>query len=337
MKKILKAALAIFVFASSITVNAASRNSVNDILRRIENNPDQALMDLLTANPQEPTVEQAEDQYWANKARKSRSVPPQQAWNLNPYNLNRQAPLNNNPTIDNLMRNANNGNVDAAYSLGAMYFHGKGVQQNYQLAFKYFSQAANMKEPRSINELGLMYYNGLGVQEDFEKAYSNFKKAAKLGNKTAHSNVALCFLHGKGVTQNVQKAINIYQELTSQGYADAAFHLAMIHQTETYHQMDAEKARDFMNKALDMKSVKAENYLKNNPDFFRKLQISNSSVQAPYSRSQSLYSSDQDPYSRSQTYNSVQLPAYGSRNQPPSYAATPPASGRRSQNFYSAR
>ncbi|CAO5675140.1 MAG: hypothetical protein HEEMFOPI_00994 [Holosporales bacterium] len=348
----LQTVLGIFVFASVITVHAASKK---EVLRRIENNQDQELMRMLTSDPLEPAVKKAADQYSKANDRNSRQdAPQQQAWERNPYNSSVRAPLNNNPTIENLMRNANNGSVDAAYNLGYRYYHGKDVEQDYQQAYKYFSMA---NDPRSINELGIMYYNGFGVEKDYKRAFKNFKKAADLGNKTARSNVALCYLHGNGVSQNVQKAINIYQELTNQGYADAPYRLAMIYQSETYNQRDPEKAGDFMNQALEMKSVNAENYIKNNPDFFRRLQASNNSAQSLFSRRQSPYNAAQPPaygrnidneppflYGRSQSPSYAVPPAYGTLQ----YAAQPPAYGRsvenerpfqhsRSQNFYSAR
>ncbi|CAO5675146.1 MAG: hypothetical protein HEEMFOPI_00993 [Holosporales bacterium] len=257
----LQTVLGIFVFAG---VHAASED---EVLMHIEDNSDQELMFLLTSDPLDPAVKRAAARHRNKNLRSDQAISSQETTIYNPHHSNFPPSISNNRIIDNLIVEANRGDVEAAYTLGDMYFYGKGIRKNYQRAFKYFSISAGYNDSRSLNQLGLMYYNGNGVEKNDAKALNNFKKAAGLGNKMALSNVALCYLYGKGVKPNIQKAINIYNQLTNQGYADAPFHLAMLYMDGKYVGQDMQKAYDFMKQALDLKSAKAQNYINENPDF----------------------------------------------------------------------
>ncbi|CAO4840986.1 MAG: hypothetical protein CNLJKLNK_01048 [Holosporales bacterium] len=260
----LKLILGIFVFAGIMHANAASED---EVLMHIEDNSDQELMFLLTSDPLDPAVKRAAARYRNKNLRSDQTISYQETTINNAHHSNFSPSINNNRVIDNLIIEANKGDVEAAYTLGDIYFYGKGIKKNYQRAFKYFSIAAGFNDSRSLNKLGLMYYYGNGVEKNDAKALNNFKKAAAFGSKMGFSNVALCYLHGNGVSQNIQKAINIYQELTNQGYEDAPFHLAMIYMNGKYVEKDMQKAYDFMKQALDMKSIKAQHYINDNPDF----------------------------------------------------------------------
>lgn len=74
---------------------------------------------------------------------------------------------------------------DAYYSLGNMYFEGKGTAKNYKEAVKWFEKAAEQGEPDSIFHLGICYAEGLGVDKNINKAIDYFFKAADLGWRPA--------------------------------------------------------------------------------------------------------------------------------------------------------
>ncbi|MBV9303586.1 MAG: sel1 repeat family protein [Acidobacteriaceae bacterium] len=71
------------------------------------------------------------------------------------------------------------GNVMAAFNLGEMYFHGKGIWKDYHEAFKWLSLAAEQGDFNAQMYLGTMYGRGdLGLPRDDVQAYMWFNLAA---------------------------------------------------------------------------------------------------------------------------------------------------------------
>jgi len=59
---------------------------------------------------------------------------------------------------------AESGNKEAQYNLGAMHYKGTGVSQNYAEAFKWWSRAAKQGCVSTICGLGVLYRDGYGPQ-----------------------------------------------------------------------------------------------------------------------------------------------------------------------------
>lgn len=73
---------------------------------------------------------------------------------------------------------AEQGNADAQFNLGLMYFNGTGVPQDDQLALKWFRLSADQGDAFAQFALGNMYYMGRGVTRNFVASYA-------LGNLSA--------------------------------------------------------------------------------------------------------------------------------------------------------
>ena len=58
------------------------------------------------------------------------------------------------------------GNVNAQFALGYLYFYGQSVNQSYSLAVKYLRMAADKGLPEAQCKLGLCYVDGLGVDKN---------------------------------------------------------------------------------------------------------------------------------------------------------------------------
>ncbi len=80
------------------------------------------------------------------------------------------------------------GNVDAQTSLARMYISGEGVPQDYSEAFRLCSLAALQGHSRAQINLGVMYVEGHGVLQDYIRAYMWYNIAASNGNETAQEN-----------------------------------------------------------------------------------------------------------------------------------------------------
>ena len=66
---------------------------------------------------------------------------------------------------------ADEGNKEAFYNIGLLYFFGNGVEKNLPLAFEYCQKAAIMGLPRAQNNLAFMYIKGLGVEKSYIDSY----------------------------------------------------------------------------------------------------------------------------------------------------------------------
>ena len=76
---------------------------------------------------------------------------------------------------------AEQGHVVSQYNLGAMYYNGQGVPQDFKVAIKWFTLAAEQGFAAAQNDLGFMYYNGQGVPQDFKVAIKWYTLAAEQG------------------------------------------------------------------------------------------------------------------------------------------------------------
>tara|TARA_B110000208_G_C11355582_1_gene279217 strand:+ start:111 stop:407 length:297 start_codon:yes stop_codon:yes gene_type:complete len=80
---------------------------------------------------------------------------------------------------------AQQGDVDAMYSLAAMYYNGEGVEQSYERSKEYFEHAAHLGDADAQYTLGNMYEKGQGVEKDIAKAREWWRKAAAQEEKYA--------------------------------------------------------------------------------------------------------------------------------------------------------
>jgi TPR repeat protein len=79
------------------------------------------------------------------------------------------------------------GNAVAQFSLGIMYYNGRGVTQNYQEALKWYRAAARMGSRASQTSIGEMYYFGRGVAPDYQEAVEWYRLGAGLKGPTIGS------------------------------------------------------------------------------------------------------------------------------------------------------
>ena len=73
---------------------------------------------------------------------------------------------------------ADNGDANAQYYIGKLYYKGKGIEKDYKKAFEYLKKAAEQGHVDAQYYLGKCYYDGKGVEKDYEKAFEYLKKAA---------------------------------------------------------------------------------------------------------------------------------------------------------------
>ena len=75
---------------------------------------------------------------------------------------------------------ATGGNITAQYMMGMIYYHGYGISQNYERAFRFLQKAASQYDEAQY-QLALRYMNAEGTPRNYKKAVDNLVKAANQG------------------------------------------------------------------------------------------------------------------------------------------------------------
>jgi TPR repeat protein len=119
---------------------------------------------------------------------------------------------------------ADQGEANAQNILGAMYYYGQGVAQNYALAVRWYRKAADQGHPTAQNALGWMYLYGQGVPQNYAEAVSWYRKVADRGEADPQNTLGWVYQYGQGVT-NYAEAVRWYREAAEQGHAAAQFNL----------------------------------------------------------------------------------------------------------------
>lgn len=108
--------------------------------------------------------------------------------------------------IEELMRQAAQGNVFAQSLLGNYYADGNGVEQDDKKAVYYWELAAKQGYSEAQYNLGVTYSLGKGVPQDYKKAVYYWELAAEQGLAGAQYNLGIIYSNGHGVPQDDVKA-----------------------------------------------------------------------------------------------------------------------------------
>ncbi len=84
-------------------------------------------------------------------------------------------------TIDILKKNVEQGHARDQHALAVAYKYGKGVEQNYKEAVKWYQLASDQGYAESQYNLGVMYDQGKGVKQDKKEAMKWYKLSADQG------------------------------------------------------------------------------------------------------------------------------------------------------------
>lgn len=142
----------------------------------------------------------------------------------------------NQPTFEQALHDAQNGDPDASFWLGSSYMNGEGVTCNYTEAIKWLKKAADNKMPLAYNQLGHCYYRLENYQEAivwYKKAidYMYFYSNRTLSNTTCCL-LGSCYYHLK----NYQEAIIWLKKAIENGDTDSYFWLGRCYSVQQNYQ-----------------------------------------------------------------------------------------------------
>lgn len=114
-----------------------------------------------------------------------------------------------------------NGSSGCMNDLGAFYYMGSLVEQDFNKAAELFEMAADAGCYQSVINLGYIYEYGRMGEPDFEKAYRWYSLAAALlPSYEAVYKLGDMFERGRGVPQDKKKANRLYERSLNMAYGD---------------------------------------------------------------------------------------------------------------------
>ena len=99
----------------------------------------------------------------------------------------------------------------------------RGVPQDFTEALQWYLEPAKNGEPDAQYKMGEMYFWGCGVPQDNVMAAYWYKKGADSGDARAQADYGWLFLRGRGVEQDDAQAIYWLQKAADQGNPSAQY------------------------------------------------------------------------------------------------------------------
>lgn len=121
------------------------------------------------------------------------------------------------------------GEADAQYEIGWLYFEGRHVERDYVAAHDWFLLAAEQDDVFAQEVLGDMYRDGLGVDPSADAARDWYQRAADQWLATAQYKLGLIYASGDGVETNYPEAFKYLKFAAAQGYGDAQVRLGEMY------------------------------------------------------------------------------------------------------------
>ncbi len=118
---------------------------------------------------------------------------------------------------------ANQGDANAQYDLGRMYFWGRGMPQDFAEANSWYQKAAAQGSAKAKYAIGDLYYYGDGVPQSYPGALAWYRKAADQGDSTAEHALGLMNYYGHGLPQNYPDALAWYEKSADHGDAKSEY------------------------------------------------------------------------------------------------------------------
>lgn len=104
-----------------------------------------------------------------------------------------------------------NGSADAMNDLGALFYDGRGCEQDFKKAMYYYNMAAENGSRQAQENLGYCYYYGRDTTVNYEKAFHYFALGAFDGHLISLYKIGDMYQNGYYVKKNEKEAFRIYE------------------------------------------------------------------------------------------------------------------------------
>jgi localization factor PodJL len=125
---------------------------------------------------------------------------------------------------------AANGDPSAEFEVGARLAEGKGTDQSFKDAAKWYQRSASHGFAQAQYRLGTLYERGLGLKPDIARAADWYKRAAEQGNVKAMHNLAVLSANQSQGSPDYKTAATWFEKAAEMGLSDSQFNLAVLHE-----------------------------------------------------------------------------------------------------------
>ncbi|MBD5355432.1 MAG: SEL1-like repeat protein [Bacteroides sp.] len=153
---------------------------------------------------------------------------------------------------------ADNGNAEAQYQLGNMYFEGKGVSKYQEVALDLYYKSAEQGNINAIKKIGDMYYDGIGVDKNSPAAAEWYRVAAEKGHADAQYYLGNMYYDGDGIDKNMEEALKWYRKSAEQEHSDAQNMLGIMYEGGLGVRVDYNKAVEWYKKSAGHRNIRGE-------------------------------------------------------------------------------
>ena len=113
------------------------------------------------------------------------------------------------------------GNTDAQFKVGLIYYKGQGVPVDYPEALNWFRKAAENGHQWAQFNAGYMCKNGEGEPQNYKEALKYYYAAAEQGNRLAQYNLGEMYEKGQGISKDEVHALMWYSLAAIRGETQA--------------------------------------------------------------------------------------------------------------------
>ncbi|MEN6383906.1 MAG: trypsin-like peptidase domain-containing protein [Phycisphaerales bacterium] len=164
-------------------------------------------------------------------------------------------------SLDDLKSKSLTGDANSQFSLGFMYYHGRGIGQDYNEAAKWFSKSASAGNAKAQYELGKMYENGQSFEQNYNSAFEWYAKSANQNYAKAQYELGKFYSLGLGTQQNNTEAFSWFEKAAVLGLNDAQFELGVMYLKGIGTKKNDTEAEKWLLKSAVQNNVKAQYYL----------------------------------------------------------------------------
>ncbi len=136
-------------------------------------------------------------------------------------------PMDDKEAVRLLRLKAEQGDAEAQFHLGGLYWLGQGVPKDEKEAVRWFRRAAAQGNAKAQFNLGVASYLGEGTPKNDKEAAHWFRRAAEQGDAQAQYNLGLAYFFGRGMPKSYKEATNWFRHAAEQGDAQAQFNLGL--------------------------------------------------------------------------------------------------------------
>jgi localization factor PodJL len=125
---------------------------------------------------------------------------------------------------------AANGDASAEFEVAARMAEGKGTNQNFAEAIRWYQRSAAKGFAQAQYRLGTLYERGLGAKKDIGRAKVWYQRAAEQGNIKSMHNLAVLTAGGDQGEPDYAAATQWFSKAAEHGLSDSQYNLGVLYE-----------------------------------------------------------------------------------------------------------